>query len=39
MINDKDLADQLNFEKLCASGDCSAMPSRQKMEIKVIHVL
>ena len=35
MINDKQIASQMKFEKLCASGDCSSMPAKQKMQIKV----
>ena len=30
------IADKKKFEKLCASGNCSSMPARQKMQIKVI---
>ena len=30
------IADEIKFEKLCASGNCSSMPARQKMQIKVI---
>ena len=35
MVNDEELAEEMNFEELCASGDCSSMPSKQKMQIKV----
>ena len=35
MVNDEELAEEMNFAKLCASGDCSSMPSKQKMQIKV----
>ena len=36
MIDDDEVADEMKFEALCASGDCSSMPAKQKMEIKVI---
>ena len=35
MIDDGELAEEMYFEKLCASGDCSSMPAKQKMQIKV----
>ena len=35
MVNDEDVAKEMAFEKLCASGDCSSMPAKQKMKIKV----
>ena len=35
MVNDEDVAKEMAFEKLCASGDCSSMPAKQKMQIKV----
>ena len=35
MIDEDEVADQMKFEQLCASGDCSSMPAKQKMEIKV----
>ena len=35
MVNDEDVAKEMTFEKLCASGDCSSMPAKQKMQIKV----
>jgi hypothetical protein len=35
MVNDEDVAKEMTFEKLCASGDCSSMPAKQKMHIKV----
>ena len=35
MIDDNEVADEMKFEALCASGDCSSMPAKQKMEIKV----
>ena len=36
VVNDDEIAEELMFEALCASGDCSSMPTRQKMQIKVI---
>ena len=36
VVNDDEIAEELMFEELCASGDCSSMPTRQKMQIKVI---
>ena len=33
--NPDEIADQMNYERLCASGDCSSMPAKQKMQIKV----
>ena len=27
--------EEMKFEKLCASGNCNSMPSKQKMQIKV----
>ena len=35
MINDEELAKEMKFEELCASGNCSSMPAKQKMQIKV----
>ena len=35
LINDEQIAKEMEFEKLCASGDCSSMPAKQKMQIKV----
>ena len=35
MINDEEIAEEMKFEKLCAAGDCSSMPAKQKMQIKV----
>ena len=35
MVNDEELAEEMNFAKLCASGNCNSMPSKQKMQIKV----
>ena len=35
MVNDAEVADEMKFEELCASGDCSSMPAKQKMQIKV----
>ena len=39
MVKDEDLATEMEFEKLCASGDCSTMPAKQKMQIKVCSIL
>ena len=39
MVNDEDLANEMTFEKLCPSGDCSSMPEKQKMQIKVCSTL
>jgi len=33
--NPDEVADQMGYEKLCSSGDCSAMPAKQKMQIKI----
>jgi hypothetical protein len=30
-----DVAKEMGFEKLCASGNCNSMPSKQKMQVKV----
>ena len=38
MVNDEDLANELEFEKMCAAGDCSTMPAKQKMQIKVCSI-
>ena len=35
MVNDNEVADEMKYEALCASGDCSSMPAKQKMQIKV----
>ena len=35
MVNDEELAEEMGFEKLCASGNCISMPAKQKMQIKV----
>merc|ERR1711971_1511869 len=35
MVNDDDVAEEMGFEKLCASGNCNSMPSKQKMQVKV----
>merc|ERR1711935_282220 len=35
MVNDAEVADEMKFEKLCASGNCNSMPSKQKMQIKI----
>merc|ERR1712051_490124 len=35
MVNDAEVADEMKFEELCASGDCSSMPAKQKMQIKI----
>ena len=39
MINDEELAKEMKFEELCASGNCSSMPAKQKMQIKVCSIL
>merc|ERR1712008_394696 len=35
MINYEEIAKEMKFEKLCAAGDCSSMPAKQKMQIKI----
>ena len=35
MINDDEIAEEIKYSKLCAVGDCSLMPAKQKMQIKV----
>ena len=35
MIDDDEIAEEIKFLKLCAAGDCSSMPAKQKMQIKV----
>ena len=35
MVNDEELAKEMKFEGLCASGNCISMPAKQKMQIKV----
>ena len=35
MINDDEIAEEIKYSKLCAVGDCSSMPAKQKMQIKV----
>jgi hypothetical protein len=35
MVNDEEIEEEMGFEKLCASGNCNSMPSKQKMQIKV----
>ena len=35
MVNDAEMAELMKFKEMCASGDCKAMPSKQKMQIKV----
>ena len=35
MINDDEIAEEVKYSKLCAAGDCSSMPAKQKMQIKV----
>ena len=35
MINDDVIAEEIKYSKLCAAGDCSSMPAKQKMQIKV----
>ena len=39
MVNDEELAKEMKFEELCASGNCSSMPVKQKMQIKVCSIL
>ena len=39
MVNDEDLAKEMEFEELCASGNCNSMPAKQKMQIKVYFIL
>ena len=38
MVNDEELAKQMKFEELCASGNCISMPAKQKMQIKVCSI-
>ena len=38
MVNDEDLAKEMEFEELCASGNCNSMPAKQKMQIKVYFI-
>ena len=35
MVNDAEMAELMKFKQMCASGECKAMPSKQKMQIKV----
>ena len=35
LINDDVIAEEIKYSKLCAAGDCSSMPAKQKMQIKV----
>ena len=35
MIDDDEIAEEIKFLELCAAGDCSSMPAKQKMQIKV----
>ena len=35
MVNDAEMDELMKFKEMCASGDCKAMPSKQKMQIKV----
>ena len=35
MIDDDEIAEEIKFLELCAAGDCSSMPAKQKMLIKV----
>ena len=35
MIDDDEIAEEEMFLKLCAAGDCSSMPAKQKMQVKV----
>ena len=39
MVNDEELAKEMKFEELCASGNCISMPTKQKMQIKVCSIL
>lgn len=39
MVNDADLADEMEIEELCDSGGCVPMPSTNLMEIKVLFVV
>merc|ERR1711971_1482063 len=34
MIDDDEIAEEEMFLKLCAAGDCSSMPAKQKMQVK-----
>ena len=31
----EEIAEEMKYEKLCAAGDCSSMPEKQRMQIKV----
>jgi hypothetical protein len=33
--NPEEVADEMKYEKLCATGDCSSMPAKQKMQIRI----
>ena len=35
LVNVEIREQEMKFEKLCAAGDCSSMPAKQKMQIKV----
>ena len=35
LINDDVIDEEIKYSKLCAVGDCSSMPAKQKMQIKV----
>jgi len=35
LINDEQIAKEMEFEKKCALGECISMPAKQKMEIKI----
>jgi len=35
LINEEELDNELDFLKLCNSGDCSSMPDKQSMKIKI----
>jgi len=35
LINPEELAEEMKWEELCASGNCTAMPAKQKMQIKI----
>ena len=33
--DDEEILEEIKFQKMCASGYCSSMPTKQKMQIKV----
>ena len=39
IINDMDLAYQMNSMAICSSGDCPSMPRKQKVVVEVINFL